>query len=138
AGDRRADVGAHPVDGRNPLAVAGVDVGAVGEHVAGGRGIAGEGGVGGVEARFGDDIGAVDVGDRDRRVVGAGDGGGQRGRGGGAIGVLDAVRELLGDDRALGGRVGVWFGIVGRVGRDTVFPYAALFLSAGDRRADVG
>src|SRR6185312_5078554 len=138
SGDGGADVGGQAVDLGDGLGGAIVDVGVVGQHVAGCGGIAGEGGVAGVDAGLGDDIGAVHIGDGDRCVVGAGDGDGEGGGGRGAEIVDHGVGELVGDDLALGQGVGVWIGIVEGVGVAAVGVDGDRAVGSGDGGADVG
>ena len=98
-----------PLTWDTDLGVGRVDVGVVGEHIAHRNGVARN------DAGLDDRIARIGVGRRDRRIIGAGDGDGQRRRRGGAVEVHDRVGEHLGGGRALRDRVGVPIGVVQRV-----------------------
>ena len=126
------------VDSAHRTGVAGVHIGVVGEHVAAGARIAGECCVAGIDTGLAHRIATVGVGHRDRAVVGAGDGDGERGARGRAVGIAHRVIEHLGGALPLRQRIGVGIGVVEGVGVAAVAVERERAVGAAHRCADIG
>ena len=72
-----------------------------------------------------------------RRVIGAGDGDGERGARGRAVGILDGIGEHILCRRALRQRIGVGIGVVEGVAVAAVAVERERAIGAGDGRADI-
>ena len=114
-----------------------VDVGIVGQHVAGRRRIACKRGVERIDAGLGHDIARVGVSSRHGRIVGAGDGDGEVcGRGGVEL-VGHRVAEHVGHHGVLRQRLGVGIAVVQCVGVAAVGGDRDRAIGAGHRHADI-